>query len=215
MSNLEYHLHELEIQERPDDVRHVRPVVAPGVRRILDIGCGIGQTLMTTPRPEDSVAFGIDIDEEVLAYGAKRNSSIHFVRSSGERLPFADASFDMVIARVSLPWMHMPSALREMFRVLDRGGTMWVSLVEMSNALARLAGAVRTLNPKGIAYRTYVLANGILFHVAGRQFHFPTRKRPCESFQTTGGMIRALRAIGFDDVRVDRGKLFVVTAKKP
>jgi ubiquinone/menaquinone biosynthesis C-methylase UbiE len=215
MSDIEYHLKELEIQKRTDDRRHVRPPIPEHTRRVLDIGCGIGQTLVTTTLPPGTKAFGIDLDEEALIFGARMERSIQFARASGEQLPFADRSFDMVIARVSLPWMHMPSALREVFRVLDHGGCIWISLVDLSAALSHLVTAIRGRNLKNVVYRLYVLINGAAFHLTGKQFRFPFRRQRCESFQTSEGVRRFLSRIGFERIQVGREQLFIVTARKP
>lgn len=213
--SIEYHLHELEIQQRPVDDRHVRPVVASSARRVLDVGCGIGQTLITAGLPVDAFSCGVDTDEEALAFGARQGTGIQFVRASGERLPFADRSFDLVIARVSLPWMHIPTALRESFRVLEHGGSLWISLVGVSDVVSSLAAAIKSINLRNIVYRSYVVMNGVMLHVTGRQIRFPLQRRRCESFQTTHGITRLLRATGFDGIRVERNKLFIVTATKP
>jgi hypothetical protein len=46
MSDKDYHLRELEIARSPSDSRRVMPPVLPGIRRVLDIGCDAGQTLI-------------------------------------------------------------------------------------------------------------------------------------------------------------------------
>src|SRR5579862_1211793 len=105
----EYHLRELEIALSPDDARRALPVVPDGCARVLDVGCGAGQTLIASDL-KGARAFGIDYDHSPLKGGKARNGHIEFVQASGEALPFADASLDFVISRVALPYMRIPVA---------------------------------------------------------------------------------------------------------
>ena len=215
MTDLAYHLQELEIHRHPDDPRHVMPRLPAHFSSVLDIGCGIGQTLITADVPRDALAVGIDLDYEALAYGRKLSAGTGFVKATGEKLPFAAESFDVVYSRVALPWMHIPSALAEVFRVAKPGAYVWFSLVRFSDAIRQTTAALKALKPKNVLYRSYVLVNGIWFHATAKQFRFPLRRARCESFQTTRGMMKAMSMIGFQDIRVEREQFFVVTARKP
>ena len=212
---LAYHQNELKIQQNPDDPRNNHPVVPGTARRILDVGCGIGQTLLTTRLPAGALAVGIDIDQEALAYGASLSPQFGFVGASVERLPFTAGAFDFVYSRVALPWVHIPSALSEIARVTAPGGQVWCSLVSFSTAVAEFRAAAKQRSPRNLLFRSYVVANGVLFHLTGRQLRFPLRRSRCESFQTVRGMARAMSAAGFEDVRNEPGRFFVMTATKP
>lgn len=212
---LAYHLNELKIQENPDDPRNNHPQIPGNARRILDVGCGIGQTLLTSNLPPNATAFGIDIDHEALAYGARIAPQFRFVSATVERLPFGNGVFDFVYSRVALPWVHIPSALTEMARVTAPGGQVWCSLTSPSTALADLRRALGQRSFRNVVFRSYVLANGSLFHLTGRQVRFPLRRHRCESFQTASAMTRAMHSAGLEGVRVERGRFFVMTATKP
>jgi ubiquinone/menaquinone biosynthesis C-methylase UbiE len=210
-----YHLNELKIQQDPDDPRNNHPSVPRSARRILDVGCGIGQTLATNQLPPEATGIGIDIDQDALAYGARSFPQFGFVAGSVERLPFGDQTFDFVYSRVALPWVHIPSALREMARVTSAGGEVWCSLVSFSTAMAELRAAARHRSLTNLVFRSYVLANGTLFHLTGRQVRFPLKRSRCESFQTVRSMRRAMSEAGLSDVQIGSGKFFVMTGKKP
>lgn len=211
-AGLSYHLGELAIQANPDDPRNILPPIPRSAARVLDLGCGIGQTLVATGAIARSLACGLDIDREAVRYGASTNPAVRFVCGAGETLPFAGNAFDFVYARVTLPWVHIPSALSEIARVLVPGGSLWCSLVAPRTALRDFARA-RTV--KNAVYRAYVLANGALFYATGRQLRFPLKRSRCESFQTVRGMRLAMRRAGLTLTSAEQGRFFVVTANRP
>lgn len=213
MSEIAYHLGELEIARNVDDARRILPELPETFESILDLGCGIGQTLIACDLPAKTFACGVDVDEEALAYGRKIADHISFVRASGEHLPFADGSFDVVISRVTLPYMNVPNALLEISRALKPGGRVWFTLHPVSRALRHAGESLKAGNMKNFAYQLYVMINGVLFHLIGRQFRFPFSRR-YESFQTVKGVIRAMKEAGFEDVRTEQNGFFIVTAYK-
>lgn len=214
MSEIQYHLEELEIQRDPSDPRRLLPTLAPGITSVLDVGCGIGQTLIASQLDSRILACGVDVDEAALRHGASITPRVRFVRASSERLPFADGSFDMVFSRAALPWMHIPSALGEISRVTKPGGHVWLSLVDAGVAWRELGAAIGRRSPRQIAFRAYALLNGALFDLTGTQFRYPLKRSRCESFQTARGMLRAMRRAGFVGVRAERGRTLVITAEK-
>ncbi|HKQ80565.1 MAG TPA: methyltransferase domain-containing protein [Blastocatellia bacterium] len=213
MSEIAYHLRELEIARTVDDARRILPELPEAFESILDLGCGIGQTLIACDLPPNAFACGVDVDEEALAYGRKMVDRISFVRASGEHLPFADGSFDVVISRVTLPNMHVPKALREISRALKPGGRVWFTLYPVTWILRRAGSSLKAGNLKNFAYQFYVMTNGVLFHLTGRQFRFPFNRR-YESFQTVRSVTRAMKAVGFENVRAEQRGFFIVTASK-
>jgi ubiquinone/menaquinone biosynthesis C-methylase UbiE len=122
----EYHLGELAIALDPKHPSHVLPPIAPEVKRVLDIGCGAGQTLIAACPDRDCV--GVDVDPAALRLGRTLAQPIRFVAARAESLPFSNARFDLVIARVSLPYTNIPRALAEIHRVLAPGGRVWMTL---------------------------------------------------------------------------------------
>lgn len=98
--------------------------------RVLDVGCGAGQTLRRLHRFHPAQMVGIDADLDALALGCRWAEgdapSLRFVRATGHVLPFDDARFSHVICRVTINYMHQRRALREMVRVLQPGGLLYL-----------------------------------------------------------------------------------------
>ena len=69
------------------------------------------------------------------------------------------------------------------------------------------------LELKRAVYRSYVLANGSLYHLAGQMAPFPSSGR-YETFQTDHSIARELRRAGFGAIQTTRGYHYVVTATK-
>jgi ubiquinone/menaquinone biosynthesis C-methylase UbiE len=98
-------------------------------QRVLDVACGTGIVArLAAPRvaPSGSVA-GVDIDEKMLAVARTRAAdeglSIAWKQADAGELPFADASFDVVVCQQGLQFFpDRVRAVREMRRVVsDRG----------------------------------------------------------------------------------------------
>ena len=210
----EYHQLELSIAGDPHDARRIMPHVESRHRRVLDVGCGAGQTLIGCKLGDGVLAVGIDTDVTALSLGKQFTTAIQFVFGEGESLPFADGSFDLVICRVALPYMHIARALAEMYRVTAAGGDLWLVLHPFGMTVKELGGNLARLQLKAGLYRSWVLVNGLALHLLGRQWRWPSQSGSYETWQTSGAITRALRAAGFDQIRMTRDSHFVVTARK-
>ena len=115
------------------------------VKRVLDVGCGIGHwsRCLTPFLSADCALTGVDREPQSLEEARKRSTSIHhltttFLEADAARLPFPDASFDMVTCQTVLIHVNDPVAvLREMIRVLTPGGL--IALAEPNNAASNLS----------------------------------------------------------------------------
>ncbi|MDX2031930.1 MAG: methyltransferase domain-containing protein [Blastocatellia bacterium] len=215
MSTREYHLGELAIARSAGDSRRIMPPLPPGMRSILDLGCGAGQTLLSSNLASNVVAFGLDIDEEALKLGRELTKNIHFVKGSGERLPFDDQTFDVVISRVAIPYTEIPVALKEIFRVLRPNGQIWLTLHSLTLLRQWMLQAFRQGNLRAIAYHFYICLNSLLFHLNGRVFRYPLNRVRCESVQTSRGMRQAMKEAGFDRIEIENQEFFVARGIKP
>src|SRR5215211_7883206 len=97
MDSSHYHRLELSIATDPADPRRIMPQIDARHRRILDVGCGAGQTLLGCNLAQDVFAVGLDPDHSALLLGKQFTSAVNFVLGQGESLPFRDESFDLVL----------------------------------------------------------------------------------------------------------------------
>jgi ubiquinone/menaquinone biosynthesis C-methylase UbiE len=99
-------------------------VPAPG--RVLDVGCGTGALLRRlTARLPDAELAGVDPAPRMLAEARKRLGGVQLEQAAAERLPFADASFDLVVSAMSFDhWADQELGLAECARVLRSGGSL-------------------------------------------------------------------------------------------
>lgn len=199
-----YHLAELRIALDRTHPRHILPPPLPVSERVLDIGCGAGQTLIAAY--PDRVSFGIDIDIDALRLGTSLTQQVRFVLGRAEALPLAGGRFDMVLCRVALPYTDVNAALREIRRVMKAGGLLWLTL----HSLGIPWKQAKASNWKGKIYFVYVLLNGLLFHLLQRQLSIRGRQ---EVFFTQAAISRALRGNGFENIRIERGAHFLVMAQ--
>lgn len=208
-----YHLRELDIARSPRSYHHAMPEFSTSDRVILDIGCGIGQTLVNSRLVKGKLLVGIDIDLDCLVFGHEQFDYIKFINGTAEQLPFRDNSFDFVISRVALPFTNLPQSLGEIARVLKRNGRVWFMMHPFSITAWHLKQSIRNFHIKDIIYRSYVIVNGMAFHFWGKLFSFPIINR-YESFQSRSGMKKCMKKYGFVDICMQDDDHFICTARK-
>jgi len=144
-------------------------------KAVLDLGCGAGQDIL--PFVENTKAFcvGLDYAPELgtvvgnVFKSDKSKKRTAFVRSVGEQIPFADASFEVVLCRVALPYMHNRRTFAEVARVLKRDGVFLLKIHAPAFYAALLKDRVKTLNPKQIAYPLICLTGSVYHQMTGKQ----------------------------------------------
>jgi ubiquinone/menaquinone biosynthesis C-methylase UbiE len=115
--------------------------------RVLDIGCGNGALLAALG---DRIASGVGVDASTkmieLARGRTAQRGLAFMTIDGPRLPFADASFEIVTSFLSFRYLDWDPILREIRRVLAPGGRLLiVDMVEKSLGVRDAPLFVRSL----------------------------------------------------------------------
>src|SRR5579859_5430724 len=90
-------------------------------RRVLDVGTGTGLAARflaeRTARP-----IGIDLSPPMLRVAKQINTEIDYIQANAVHLPFADATFDLVVSSFGLNLTDPRQSLKEIRRVLKRGG---------------------------------------------------------------------------------------------
>ncbi len=157
-------------------LRHIRTRVLANARlragqQVLDIGAGTGLlSIEARHRVRSSgrvVALDISRDALVecwrLATTERSVAPLHPIVGDAVRLPFADGAFDRVLTRSVLIYLaDQPGAVRELYRVLRRGGR--ASLFEPINGaieayIENLGSPMAALQPTHDRIRAHMRAN--------------------------------------------------------
>ncbi|TQF68646.1 methyltransferase domain-containing protein [Rhodococcus spelaei] len=129
---------------------------APGERdRVLDVGCGNGQTARLAARAAaGGHTTGLDLSEPMLARArataqAEGIGNVSFVRGDAQVYPFVDAEFDVALSRFGIMFFADPvAAFANIRRALRPGGRIaFLSMRGLRDDLGTVLGAVADLLP--------------------------------------------------------------------
>jgi ubiquinone/menaquinone biosynthesis C-methylase UbiE len=109
--------------------------IKPG-EKVLDVGCGTGNLTLTakTAAGSSGAVYGIDAAPEMIEVAQKKaqrsRADVTFEVGLIEKIPFPDATFDVVINRLMIH--HLPADLKrrgfaEILRVLKPGGRLLIA----------------------------------------------------------------------------------------
>ena len=211
MDTISYHLHELDIALDSSHQQRILPTVLPSDRRIVDIGCGIGQSLLALDCA-DRECIGIDIDIDALDYGRRHyGDKIHYMRCNAAQLPLANQSVDLIFSRVALPYTNIPKALKEIRRCLVPGGRVWMTLHPKAMIERDLQRAIKARKLWNILFNSYKLANGYLLEYA--KVTLPFVNGQYESWQSSKAISSLLKNQGFEILSIKNSPHLLVEAR--
>ena len=113
------------------ELQQLQALVALQGRRVLDVGCGLGDVVLGLARL-GADATGLEISDELLAPAREADTghAAAWVVGLAQELPFDDATFDLVLFMKSLHHVaiaEMTPALAEARRVLRDDGRIYAS----------------------------------------------------------------------------------------
>ena len=129
-------------------------------KRVLEVGCGRGRFLteLTARGPVvygvDLSAFAVHVAQEHLRKAGVSRARAAVCQADAHYLPFADASFDVVVSCETIEHLIEPeTALREMARVTKQGGMLILTTPSYLNlmGLYRLYDWVRGRDPHSVS----------------------------------------------------------------
>ena len=112
-----YTIDELDFERQQVLAECLNPLTIPvlqrvpctGIRKVLDLGCGQGNTsrMLAAQFPEAEVT-GLEYDTNLIAFARAQpdNGKVRFEQGDATELPFSDEEFDLVFTRYLL--VHIP-----------------------------------------------------------------------------------------------------------
>ena len=95
---------------------------------VLDVGCGTGALLNQLSGVCEINGYGIDLAEEMINEAKKKNPQMNFQAARCDRLPFADNTFDVLIACMAFHhYDNKEGFAKEAARVLKPGGMLYIA----------------------------------------------------------------------------------------
>lgn len=93
-------------------------------RSLLDLGCGFGVVSQELARLSSGHVVALDHSLRALLKSQDTLQSAPPACADATRLPFADASFDLIFCQLALLWMPLEPTLAEVRRVMQPGGVL-------------------------------------------------------------------------------------------
>lgn len=94
--------------------------------RILDVGCGTGQTAAYLSHKYEANVTGLDLNPIMVAKAKERMKKnglpVKIIQGTIEKIALPDHHFDCIISESVLAFVNKPRALNEIFRLLKRDG---------------------------------------------------------------------------------------------
>ncbi len=144
------HLLSLELDRlwRARTARHLLPILERPEARVLDLCCGTGDLALALARVGSAQILGADFSHAMLLRAQAKNGArassaregnptgVCFFEADALRLPFADASLDLVTSAFGFRNLaNYADGLKEIHRVLKPGGALAI----LGTSFGRLA----------------------------------------------------------------------------
>ena len=174
---------------------------------VLDLGCGDGRhsPFIELSRPRLHVGFDIGLSSLRRIRGLEGPAAGRaFVCGDGVQAPFADGSFDRVVCSLVLYLVPFERGVRELARLVRRGGLAYVRVPMLS--WARLVETTRSPSLRKGVYGASQVLSGAVFALVGRQMRNPILRHDAWACYLP---LRRFRQVvereGFavDDLRID------------
>ena len=112
-------------------------------KRALDVGCGEGRFCRMLGQ-HGVKAIGIDPTPALIAAAHLRDVEGQYLEAGAELLPFADATFDLVVSYLTLiDFADFGAAISEMVRVLKPGGALLIACINSFNSACGDTGWIK------------------------------------------------------------------------
>ena len=187
-------------------------IVPPPGRATLEGGCGEGRVAREL-RDRGHTVTAIDASPTLVELAREADLDGEYVLADAAELPFADASFDLVVAHNSLmDFDDLPGSVAQAARVLEPGGTFAISVVHPMTDAGRWEN--RQPDAAFVISGSYFGRRRVEEHVArdGLEITFHGWSHPLESYaralEESGFVVTRLRepAIGEHWVAADPGE---------
>ncbi len=182
---------------------------------VLDLGCGTGYfTQYLKEAFSQAHIIGMDLAEGMLCVAQEKNQQTKaWVCGDAEKLPFADASVDIIFSSLALQWCNnLTELFSELYRVIKPDGTLLFStlgpntLHELRNAWQQVDSNIHVNHFTPAAeIQKQLLQNGFLTD------HFVEQSTVLE-FQTLTDLTRNLKQLGAHNI--NRGRATGLTGRK-
>lgn len=185
--------------------------------RVLEVGCGTGFLILNlwlAGYVEEAHASDISTGMlRVCAESARRiGCDVKLRAADAERLPYGDASFDLVVGHAVLHHLPEPgAALTEMHRILRPGGAVWIigEPSRLGDRMARAAGRVSSRTVRSAARVIPALRKPTVAEADGEDARILRELEWSVDLHTfaPGEAAAMVRRAGFGNVRVETEEL--------
>ena len=182
-------------------------LLPPSGKRTVDVGCGEGRLTRHLKQLGHAVV-GIDASPSLVAAAREADSAMDIRLADAASIPLEDACADLAVAFMSLHDIDaMPTAVKEVARILAPGGRLCLAIVHPINSCGRFEAA--TADARFVIERDYLrpFRYSDVVERDGVPMTFHSQHRPLEAYflalEEAGLLVEALREPGVPDQSID------------